>query len=103
MNISNNYQDNDIVCKFGFTDDFERRTKEHIKTYGKINNANLHLLKYANIDASLISNAEVNVKNLFKQYFYDYHNHKEIVIINNDMLKTAYNTFELINRKYIVN
>jgi len=29
------YNDNDIICKFGYTNDLVRRTNQHYKTYKK--------------------------------------------------------------------
>ena len=50
MKIPNDIPDEYIITKYGFTDDLERRTKEHEKTYGKIKGVKLELLLFSYID-----------------------------------------------------
>jgi hypothetical protein len=42
LNIDNSFNDESIVAKYGFTKDLSRRTGEHIKSFSKIENVDLH-------------------------------------------------------------
>lgn len=56
MNIDVQYEDNYIVCKYGLTNNLERRTNEHINNYGKIDNVELRLMNYCYIDLKILFN-----------------------------------------------
>jgi predicted GIY-YIG superfamily endonuclease len=86
MNISDKYSDTDIVCKYGFTDDLDRRLKEHQTNFNKIENVDIKLKYYTYIDHNELSKAESRLKNMFKlmDNFIEYQDYKEIVIISQD-------------------
>jgi hypothetical protein len=89
MNISKKIPDDHIVCKYGKTGDLDRRTREHMITYGKLKGATLCLLYNARIDERLISDAEADIKGMFQMggNFIEYDNHSEIVVVSEKMLK----------------
>jgi hypothetical protein len=89
MNISKKIPDDHIVCKYGKTGDLERRTREHMITYGKLKGATLCLLYNARIDERLISDAEADIKGMFQMggNFIEYDNHSEIVVVSEKMLR----------------
>jgi len=62
MSIDSKYNDEDIVCKYGFTKDLARRTNEHIDTYGKIDNCELKLKYHSYIDPQYISKGESDIR-----------------------------------------
>lgn len=103
MNISDDIDDDKIVCKYGFTDDLDRRTHEHCKTYSKLSNNGIQLLLYSYIDAKYISDAETDVKELFEHMKCNikYENQNELVVIDNKMLKkTIKKEYEKIHTLY---
>ena len=100
LNISNNYSDDMIVCKFGCTKDIEQRIKEHTKTYGKIQNVELNLLMFSYIDPLFVFEAETNIKDYLYQYLYKYESYNELIIINPKQLKQIKNQYEMIQNKY---
>jgi hypothetical protein len=65
MNISDNFSDEDIVCKYGFTDNLDRRLMEHKNNFSKIENVDVKLKYYTFIDTNELSKAENNMKNIF--------------------------------------
>jgi hypothetical protein len=54
MNIDKKYDDDMFVCKFGYTADLLRRTKEHMKDFNKIKGAVLTLKYYSQVDSKYI-------------------------------------------------
>lgn len=91
MKISENIDDNNIVCKYGYTCDLDRRTYEHNSAYGKIKGASVMLKYYQYINQEYLNNAE----NTLNSYFNDikvkftYENAKEIIIVSKDMLNNS--------------
>jgi hypothetical protein len=65
MNLSNDIDDDDVICKYGMTDSLERRTYEHNRTFSKIKNTELHLKYYAYVDPQYISEAENDISDYF--------------------------------------
>jgi hypothetical protein len=51
--------------KFGFTDDLDRRSKEHVKEYEKIKGVTVRMMEYVYIDPAFLSEAEVELKRFF--------------------------------------
>lgn len=87
MDISVDIPDDHISVKFGYTDDFHRRTGENMKTYEKqIKGAKLELLGYELIDPIYLSKAETAIKNFFGIIgtMIEYIDHKEIVAVSPD-------------------
>lgn len=65
FNISNDINDTSTVYKYGFTEDLERRLREHTSDYGKMKNINISLSLFHMIDNKYMSKAENDVKHLF--------------------------------------
>jgi hypothetical protein len=101
MKLDDTYTDQDIVCKFGLTNDLERRTKEHILEYGSIANVDLKLMNYCYIDHKFIQDAENNLKSYFSQWKLTYNNYQELVVINEKIIKSVNDQYKLINKGYI--
>lgn len=68
FNISPEISDKMTVYKYGFTEDLERRLKEHNLDYGKMKNVNVNLSVFHMIDVKYISKAENDVRNLFEAF-----------------------------------
>lgn len=65
MKLSDKIKDDDIICKYGMTDNLERRTYQHGKTFQKIKKTNLSLKYYSYIDPQYISEAETDISGFF--------------------------------------
>jgi hypothetical protein len=96
MNLDKNIKDDNIICKYGMTDNLERRAAEHNRNFNKIKNADLHLKYYSYIDPQYISEAENDITGVFdhEEYKLQYENFTELVVITpkklNDHIKKQY-------------
>ena len=55
MNLSQDLDNNNIICKFGLTKNLTRRTSEHLTNFEKISNCDLKLKFYSYVDPLYIS------------------------------------------------
>jgi hypothetical protein len=67
-NIPDSVSNDRCVYKYGFTKNFERRIKEHKKSYGKVTKNTLYVVKFAHIDNDFTSNAETDIKHTFDSF-----------------------------------
>jgi len=97
MKLDNKFTDNMIVCKYGKTDSLERRTGEHISTYGSIEGCQLMLKYYSYIDPKNITEAENDIKDYMNTIgsHITYENHKELVVLDTKTLN------EKVNKQYV--
>jgi hypothetical protein len=97
-----NYNDNDIVVKYGRTEDLERRTSEHNNDYGKMENVELRLMMYSFVDSSYASDAETDIANFYtySKYKYDIDGRNEMAIIPKDKLDIVKKEYEKIRKIY---
>lgn len=98
FNISKDILDDTILCKYGRSDDLQRRILEHNNDYGKIKGVELRLVYYAYIDPQIINEAENQLKAHFlsnNMKFY-YPNRNELVLINSNSLKNTLKIYDLI-------
>ena len=103
MQLSDVYDDNDIVAKYGFTKDLSRRTGEHIKKYSKIANSILRLKYNTFIDPLYLSNAETDIR-LFVdslQMKLDYEKEDEMIVIPQRLERQVKQEYALIGTKYV--
>jgi hypothetical protein len=103
MNISMDYKDVSIVCKYGFTKDLKRRTCEHINTYNKIPNSNLKLKYYSYIDPLYISTAETDIRTFMEAFKtqVSFENQEELVIIPKELSKLVEKQYQQISKSYM--
>jgi predicted GIY-YIG superfamily endonuclease len=90
MNISDDYDDDALIVKYGRTDDLHRRTTEHRADFCKIKGINLNLKQYHYIDPTHASKAEKELKDYFKQLKikFTYELFEELVVIDYKSLNT---------------
>jgi hypothetical protein len=102
MNIPDDIEDDYIIIKYGFTKSLDRRTSEHITTYGKIKKVNLELLYYSYIDPIYLPDAEKDIKDFVSQYetIIKYENFKELIAISPQHEKTIKKQLKYINKEY---
>ena len=96
------HKPNDIVYKYGFTKDIDKRYGQHLRSFGRINGVtSLEHKIFANIDPMFLSKAECKIKNIFSANNWNLADstYKEIVVIPKSQLnyvkKTYYDTSEL--------
>ncbi len=102
FNINNTYNDNDIVVKYGRTEDLERRTSEHNNDYGRMEKVELRLMMYSFIDSSYASDAENDIANFYSytKYKYDFEGRNELAIIPKDKMDVVKKEYEKIRKIY---
>ncbi|AAV51123.1 unknown [Acanthamoeba polyphaga mimivirus] len=62
LKISKDYDDEDIIGKYGMTKDLDRRTGEHNDTYGQLPGSDFRLTVFNFIDVQYMSQAETDLK-----------------------------------------
>lgn len=107
--ISPEIDDKLIVYKYGFTDDFPRRIKEHQDDYGKLPNVNISVAVFHIIDTKYTSEAEDDLrqffKNMNKTLFVEnqQQTRKELVVLSTKELETVKKEFRHIGNDYAGN
>lgn len=99
--LNNKYSEDDLLCKFGCTDDLPRRCNEHDKLYSKEFGTKIELLYFSIIEAKYIFNAESNINQYFKSNLIDYKNMNELVVINKKDLPQIKQHYNMIQNSYI--
>ena len=100
------YNDNDIICKFGYTNDLVRRTNQHYKTYKKEFNVDIELLLFSIIDPQYICQAETSISHYLNDYKLSGYSIKEVeqtelIIINQKFISQIKEHYRLIQNSYI--
>ena len=99
--LTGDYNDDDILCKYGCTDDLERRCSEHHRKYKKDFNTNIELLCFSIIESKYIFDAETNITQYFKSNIIEYNNTKELIIINKKDISQIKQHYKMIQNSYI--
>lgn len=102
LNLNVDIQDDSIVCKFGHTEDFQRRTKEHESDYGKMQNVQLEILNFVYVDPKYTQDAETDLKSYFTDFGMklDIKGRSELVVIQPHLIKQVKKKYEQINSIY---
>jgi hypothetical protein len=95
------YTDDDIICKFGRTDDLHRRSGEHFNTYNELYKSKIELLTFSIIDPANEKESERAVKTCLSDYRIKIDNQKELIMIKKNKLKDIKYQYELIQNKFI--
>ena len=105
FNISEEIDDKMIVYKYGFTDDLQRRIKEHQDDYGKLPNVNISVAVFHIIDTKYTSDAEDDLRQFFKNMnkTLEIERRKELVFLNAKELETVKKEFKHIGNDYAGN
>lgn len=98
LNIPTEYNDEMIVCKYGCTEDIERRIKEHQNNYGKLNKVNLELVLFSYIDPKYIFDTENSISNYFHKY--KLNKDEEIIIIQNKDMKNIKGQYDMVQQAF---
>ena len=99
FNIPKDIDDETVLCKYGKTENLERRLIEHNNDYGKIEGVELRLKYYAFIDPEFITDAENQIKNFFvaNNMKLEHLERNELVLINANFMKNTLKTYELVH------
>lgn len=99
--IDTKYNENELLCKFGCTDDLPRRCNEHDKLFSKEFNSKIELICFSIIEAKYIFQAESNIHQYFKANLIEYKNMKELIVINKKDLHSIKEHYSMIQNSYI--
>lgn len=101
--LNSNYNDDDILCKFGCTDDISRRTTEHNRTYKKLYNleTDIELLMFSIIDPQYIFDAENNIRGYFRNNKINNDDKTELIVINKNNMDQIKQHFKMMQNSYI--
>ena len=102
MKISEDYDDDDIVYKYGRTDNICRRLNEHKRSFIKINNVVGRNNYFSIINNSSLSNAETDLFKYFKTLGinYKYDTFKELIIANSEQYDEIVRYYKDLGQKY---
>jgi len=95
------YEKDDIICKYGFTDNLPRRTKEHYAFFEKQKKFSIQLVCFSIIDPKFISDAENHVKRLFRHSSISYEQQTELICIKSQELKDIKTDYGLLQKSYL--
>lgn len=100
--LKNTYSNDELIFKYGYTDDLSRRLNEHRNKFSKIKGTNISVVLHSPIDPKFLSKAEQELK----EYFQDeeanvsHSVYKELVIMNEKQIKRVKIAFKDICCKY---
>lgn len=104
LNIPDTINDNDIVVKYGLTNDLKRRTQEHENALGKISpNNRFGLIYHVYIDPFFLSQAESDIKKYFigAQWHLRHPKYTELAAIPQHMINSiVHNEFKRLGGAY---
>lgn len=99
--INNTYASDYLLCKYGCTDDLDRRCQEHDRHFKKEFSTTIELLCFSIIEPKYIFDAETNIRQFFKSDTIEYKNSKELIIINKKDIDKIKQQYAMIQNSYI--
>jgi uncharacterized protein YsxB (DUF464 family) len=102
FNIPTDIDDNEIVYKFGYTDNLTRRFGQHDKYYSTNYGIKISLKYFAYIDPTNLSSAETDIKSYFEStnMKLKHVTYKEICIVPDNKLKHVKKQYDTICKAY---
>lgn len=102
MKLPATIKDEDIIIKFGYTDDLDRRSSEHLRKYKKIGGVDVRIMEFVYIDPEYLSKAETDMKHFFRamETPVEYMNEKELIAINPKHLAQIKKQYSLLGMGY---
>lgn len=106
MRIPYRFNDDDIVCKIGRSDDFSRRLKDHYTKYSKITGVSIRVLTMKPIYIPYLIRAESKlkndtiVKNIKLDFNFEGNNETELIVVSKENSNTIDNLYKTIYEKY---
>jgi hypothetical protein len=90
---------NKKVFKYGFTDNVQRRFREHMKSYGE----NIILDSFVFIPTLSLSKAETEFKNSISRYRFSSDQEKELISLCDESVVNVKTIFKTISERYTGN
>jgi hypothetical protein len=95
------YPSETLLCKYGRSNDFTRRLRQHEILFKNDFNCNINVICFAIIEDKFLPDAEVSIKEYFSGKFVQYKNYKELVAINKEDIQLIKKHFTLLQNSYI--
>jgi hypothetical protein len=100
LSITNEYDDDFVVAKYGYTKDFTNTTETLREKYEHIDNVDIQLLHHYYVDQKQIFKAEKEIRDRFVYYHYQAYNMGEFIIIPTFMNDTIQHIYRVISQKH---
>ncbi len=108
MLIPDTFPDDALVCKYGKTEDLKRRTTEHYRDYGAIQNSQLVLAAQAWVDPIHITEAENRIRSHFEHTGYKLkslgaetlHDNSERQVLRNELVIIPLNQLKHVKAQF---
>jgi hypothetical protein len=102
LSISDKFDDNATVYKFGRSDNLQRRTGEHEATFGKLPNVDLRLKHHVYIDPLYTTEAEADIKRYFTavEWVLEHEQYTELAIVPAKLEYMVREKFVMIGKCY---
>ena len=105
--LNDDYNDDDNICKYGYTNNLKKRIKEHKKDYSSIGINDINVYYYIELDNSQLNDAEIYFRKQLKTFehnndIYDIDDklRKELIIVNDKILRNLRIIYNEIHFKY---
>jgi len=88
MAIDLKYDDEQLVCKYGLTNNYVKRFGQHKREFEKLEGCILNVYSICTVDKTYLHEVETHVKQYVKTLHVDYYfnTHTEFMIVNKDVL-----------------
>ena len=98
MSIPDSYPDTSTVYKYGRTCDLEKRTRQHMKTYGNMDGVSLALVYHGYIDPERASEAEKAIAHSMTAtgLSFSYDTHRELIIATDRQMKHVREQYDMV-------
>ena len=98
LDLSDDLDDEDVLYKWGKTQDLGSRTYSHSRTYGE----DIRLIYKSFVDKMHLTEAEAEIRAFFasKKYKINTKGHKEVSLITNKNMKSVKSMYDSISVKY---
>lgn len=95
--------EDELICKFGFTKDLKRRFREHENKFNERFNTKINLKYYSNINETFLSEAERQLHDFFDEYKYTIYKDKELISFPAEDIKDVKKLYKEIGKLCIGN
>jgi len=102
MKLPVTIKNEDIIIKFGYTDDLDRRSSEHLRKYKNIGGVDVRIMEFVYIDPGYLSQAETDMKHFFMamETSVEYMNERELIAVNPKHLDQIKKQYSLMGSGY---
>jgi hypothetical protein len=103
LDIPSSIPDTNYIYKYGFTDDLNRRYKEHVKTYSQYEGSNIEMETFSFVEPKYNSNAETDIKDINDSFntIHKFEKFSELIILDIKQKEATKKIFQAVSKKYM--